>query len=129
MGYWDVGPFDNTPARDLIEDIHAGRFNIEQFKFEVAGDTYLDADDAAVVLALGALIFRPTRQLPDGLTRDDIAGIDTQANKEWIKAQLPKVFDEETSELYSLWEYTGEVDRWKEYYPATCTELQKKRAN
>ena len=111
MGTWDVGPFDNDAARDLLWDLRAGRFSLAQFRFETAGDA-LDADDGAVIVALSALSTTPSSRLPEGLCAEHVAELTTPQARRWLRLQHRQVLDSEISPIYAMWEDTGELEAW-----------------
>lgn len=111
MGFWDVGPFDNSAALELVEDLRAGRFSLDVFRFRCAGSAAPDADDAAVVIALNALLTRPEER-PAGIGEAELAEIDTAFNRSWLRKQAREILDAEHSSLYAHWEATGEAEEW-----------------
>lgn len=117
MGTWNVGPFDNDAACDLVDDIRAGRFDFIQFRFDCAGDVIVDADDAAVVVALSALGTAHPSELPDGITMDDMRLLRTEESRKWLREQFARVLDKDVSPLYAMWEEADELSEW---LAATC---------
>ena len=111
MGFWDVGPFDNSAAEELVADLRLGRFRIDQFRFRCTGAPALDADDAAVVIALNALIHHPCSR-PPGIGPEELRAIDTPLVRAWLKTQLNAIFSPEGSPLYAHWEAAGEAREW-----------------
>ncbi len=111
MGTWDVGPYDNDRAAELLADIRDGRFNFERFRFTVDEDR-LDADDCEMVVALGALGSSRPGDLPEGIRPEVLSRIFTPERRRWVRRQMEKVLDPDHSELYAVWEATGELDGW-----------------
>ncbi|MDR7329237.1 DUF4259 domain-containing protein [Corynebacterium guangdongense] len=111
MGTWDVGPFDNDAARDLLTDLRAGRFSLDQLRFGMSGNR-IDADDAAVVVALSALSKMPAAELPAGLNREHVSELSAPGARSWLRSQFNHILDREASAIYALWEHTGELDQW-----------------
>lgn len=111
MGFWDVGPFDNSAAEELVEDLRLRCFNLDQFLFRCEETSALDADDAAMVIALNALIQDPYRR-PAGIGQQELAGIDTPYVRGWLKAKMETICAPHGSSLYAHWESIGEVEEW-----------------
>lgn len=111
MGTWDVGPFDNDAARDLLADLRAGQFSLDHFRFATSVGR-LDADDAAVVVALSALSTMPASELPAGLTEEHVFELTTPQARAWLRGHFPRILDRDASAIYALWEHTGELDQW-----------------
>lgn len=113
MGTWNVGPFDNDAAQELLRDIRSDCFNFDQFRFECAADTVLDTEDAAVVIALSALVQRcAAGRLPTGIAQDDLLPLHTIEARAWLNRQYESILNEDVSPLYAIWEATGELDMW-----------------
>jgi hypothetical protein len=113
MGTWNVGPFDNDAAQDLLRDIRSDRFNFDQFRFECAADAALAAEDAAVIIALSALVQRcAAGRLPAGIVYDDLLPLHSVEARAWLSRQYESILNEEVSPLYAIWEATGELDMW-----------------
>lgn len=108
MGTWDIGPFDNDPAADAVAAIVDGTFRMDQFRYE-CGLGPLGTDEAESVIALAAVLkgYLPAKHAHEGVnvtfTRDD---------KEWIRRRARSVVRPGGSELYAMWEDTGELDEW-----------------
>ncbi|WP_018296350.1 DUF4259 domain-containing protein [Corynebacterium lubricantis] len=111
MGYWDVGPFDNSAARDVVEAIRAGRFNLDQFIFDCTGENELDADLGAGIVALLALL-DDTYELPPGIACTDVTALDTPRAWSWLRGQRLRVLNPEKSGLYAFWEQSGQLQDW-----------------
>ncbi|HZK31467.1 MAG TPA: DUF4259 domain-containing protein [Corynebacterium sp.] len=113
MGTWNVGPFDNDSAQDLLNDIRAHRFDFDQFRFDCAGDEVIDAEDAAVIIALSALVQAcSSGGLPPGITRSDLRQLDNKPARRWLSRKYECILDEASSPIYAIWEATGELDLW-----------------
>ena len=50
MGTWDVGPFDNHAACEVLAEIRDGSFDLDTFKKSCV-DSPIDVDDAEAVIA------------------------------------------------------------------------------
>lgn len=111
MGTWDVGPYDNDGAVDLLADVRNGSFSFERFRFTL-GEHRLDADDAEMVIALGALASAEPERLPAGIDPQVVARIFTPERRRWVRQQMERALDPDSSELYALWEATGELETW-----------------
>lgn len=113
MGTWNVGPFDNDAAQDLLRDIRSGCFNFDQFRFDCAAGAVLDTEDAAVIIALSALVQGcAAGRLPRGIVHDDLLPLHSVEARTWLSRQYESILDEEVSPLYAIWEATGELDMW-----------------
>ncbi|MDK8593254.1 DUF4259 domain-containing protein [Corynebacterium accolens] len=55
MGTWGTGPFDNHAARDVLDSLRNGSFDLRHFQ-RSCGTGVLDSDEAEAVIALGALV-------------------------------------------------------------------------
>lgn len=55
MGTWDMGPFDNDGAGDLLAALRAGCFDIDDYCRHV-DEEYLEADDAQAAIALAEVV-------------------------------------------------------------------------
>lgn len=111
MGFWDVGPFDNSAAEELVEDLCLRSFCIDQFRFRCEGAAALDADDAATVLALNALIQDPFTRLTER-GREQLSRIAAPGNVWWLQNQADAILVAEGSALYAYWESAGELEEW-----------------
>lgn len=111
MGTWDVGPYDNDGAVDLLADIREGSFNFERFRFNI--DEYRpDPDDSEMIIALGALASSGTEKLPEGIRPEVLSRLFTPERVRWVRRQMERILDPESSELHAVWEATGELDGW-----------------
>lgn len=111
MGTWDVGPYDNDGAVDLLADIRADRFNFERFRFTI-DEHRPDPDDSEMIIALGALASSGTDELPAGIRPEVLSRLFTPERVRWVRRQMERILDPENSELYAVWEATGELDDW-----------------
>lgn len=64
MGAWDVGPFENDAALDVLGDVKETYFSewLEDVSEEFALDKYIDSDVGSAIVAVSAIIvgFRPS---------------------------------------------------------------------
>ncbi len=111
MGTWDVGPYDNDVACDLLADIRDGNFDFNRFRW-TCEEGRLDADAGEVIIALATLYASLPDRLPHGVDAEMLAGVFTGERVRWLRRQLQRVLDPATSELYALWEATGELELW-----------------
>ncbi|WIM68748.1 DUF4259 domain-containing protein [Corynebacterium breve] len=110
MGTWGVGAFDNDTASELVSELQRGVFRMQQLKFECANGP-LTAQQAERVIALGALL---AGERPEGV---NLEGIDKQLSfrdRRWIAKNMKSAIMPGQSELYALWEDTGELEQWIE---------------
>ena len=113
MGTWDVGPFDNDAAQDLLRDLRSDCFNFDQFRFDCVAAVIPDTEDAAVIIALSALVQRcASGRLPRGIAEEDLRPLRTVEARAWLDRQYEFILDEDLSPLYAIWEATGELDMW-----------------
>lgn len=121
MGAWDVGPFDNDGALDLLAEIRMGDFSFESFTSAFEDEDYLEIDAGQMAVALAALV-RITNQDPGApdnpLGEADLAAFAAQLTPErisWIRQQQERALsDGEHSELYELWAETDSLNSWLE---------------
>ncbi|AMO90303.1 hypothetical protein WM42_2614 [Corynebacterium simulans] len=111
MGTWDVGPFDNHAACDLLAAIRDGSFDFERFKRMCAAPP-LDVDEAEVVIALGMLAKTSPEHLPQGISAESINALYKPQSRAWLRKQINATLDPDTSSVYALWEPTGELETW-----------------
>mgnify|MGYP001070767887 FL=1 len=107
MGTWNTGPFDNDPAAEAVAALANGTFRMDQFRFE-CGRGPLATDDAESIIALAAVL---NGHAPE----DSVEALDfpfTMDDKQWIRRRAQAAVRPGGSELYSLWETTGELDEW-----------------
>ncbi len=110
MGTWNTGPFDNDPAADAVAALANGTFSMDQFRFE-CGLGPLSTDAAESILALAALL---KGHRPEQYADDDLDYPFTMDDKRWIRRRAQAAVRPGESELYSMWEATGELDEWLE---------------
>ncbi|WCZ38812.1 DUF4259 domain-containing protein [Corynebacterium jeddahense] len=108
MGTWNTGPFDNDPAADAVAALADGTFRMDQFRFE-CGMGPLATDDAESIIALAAVL---NGHAPDNYSPSDLDYPFTMDDKQWIRRRAQAAVRPGGSELYSLWEDTGELDEW-----------------
>lgn len=111
MGTWDVGPFDNHAACELLAELRDGTFDFEHFKRSCA-DSPLDVDEAEKVIALGALVNTPQDRLPNGVSAKELKSICTPQSRAWLRKRINSTLEPESSPVYALWETTGELEIW-----------------
>lgn len=110
MGFWDIGPFDNTSARELVDSIRAGRFSFARFKFECCGGP-LDADGEASIIALDALLNHPA-QRPSGVTADMLAAFNQPENRAWVRRQRERLVADRNSAIFAQFDAAGQAESW-----------------
>ncbi|SDS11993.1 DUF4259 domain-containing protein [Corynebacterium timonense] len=108
MGTWNYGPFDNDSARDAVRHLADGSFDMAQFRFD-CGDAPLDSDRAETVVALVAVM---NGHLPRGGDRRALRYTFTFRDRHWLRSKVREAMDPRTSELYALWDETGELAEW-----------------
>ncbi|MDY6054996.1 DUF4259 domain-containing protein [Micrococcus sp.] len=130
MGTWGVHVFQNDAAQDLVDEILEGTYRLDEHRQEYRAEEdalYIDAEAGARLLALGALV-RVARN-EDAAAADALAEIadtdeldldglleqftdeDLQQLRELIAITLR---EPASSELYELWEESGELEEWLE---------------
>lgn len=111
MGYWDVGPFDNSAAREVVDALRCGHFNFDQFAFDCAAEGKLDAELGAGIVALLALI-DDSYPLPADIDRKVLASLDLPRVSAWLKRQRHRVLDPKSSGLYDFWSESEQIQDW-----------------
>ncbi|TRX32830.1 DUF4259 domain-containing protein [Corynebacterium guaraldiae] len=111
MGTWDVGPFDNHAACEVLAEIRDGSFDLDTFKKSCV-DSPIDVDDAEAVIALGALATSPADKLPAGVSVDSVKALRTPQTRAWLRKKINTAMEPNKSPIYALWETTGELDLW-----------------
>ncbi|MCG7243880.1 DUF4259 domain-containing protein [Corynebacterium sp. ACRPS] len=111
MGTWGTGPFDNHAARDVLDSLRDGSFDLRHFQ-RSCGTGVLDSDEAEAVIALGALTKLPADGLPDGVAPRDLTSLYTPQSKAWLRRRINQAMRSESSSVYALWEPTGELNQW-----------------
>lgn len=119
MGAWDIRPFDNDGAMDLIAEIRNGDFSFEGTRWAFDDPNYLEVDGGQRAVALAALV-RIIHQDPAApaspLDADSLAAFAAQLTPEsitWIHHELHRALsNREQSELFELWEESGSLDAW-----------------
>lgn len=111
MGTWDVGPFDNHSARELVGAIVDGTFDYARFRADCRFNN-MCADSAEATIALAALVVYDARELPAGVTSKMLEQLYTPESLSWLRAQVRCALDASLSQIYALWEATGELDCW-----------------
>lgn len=131
MGAWGRNVFQNDTALDLVDEVLDGTFDLDEFRKDFRREEdegYLNASQGAALLALGALV--RIAQNEDHADRDallehaeteeiDLTAFIDQFSDEDIQTlrELIGVVIREpsSSELYELWEESGELEQWLEY--------------
>lgn len=109
MGTWNTGPFDNDPAAEAVAALADGTFRMDQFRYE-CGRGPLATDDAESVIALAAVLNGHAPREAAGALQFPF----TADDKRWIRRRVQAAVRPGGSELYALWEATGELDEWLE---------------
>ena len=120
MGTWDMGPFDNDGAGDLLAALRAGCFDIDDYCRHV-DEEYLEADDAQAAIALAEVVAvaRGLQPAPPQLDGIDAAAYTESLSPEqrgWILTTLRRaVAGSDTSELHELWAENGpeDLEAWR----------------
>ena len=108
MGTWDIGPFDNDPAVDAVAALADGSFRMDQFRFD-CGRGPLGTDEAESVIALAAVL---NGHLPSETLAPALRYPFTLDDRRWIRRRANQALLPGSSELYDLWEQSGELDTW-----------------
>lgn len=115
MGTWGSGPFENDGAGDLLADIRAGAFDIDDYCRHV-DEEYLEADEAQAAIALAEVVavaqgLRPAPGELDGIDAAAYVGALTPQQRAWILTTLERaIAGDDTSELHELWAENGPED-------------------
>ncbi|MCK6091191.1 DUF4259 domain-containing protein [Micrococcus endophyticus] len=131
MGAWGRNVFQNDTALDLVDEVLDGTFDLDEFRKDFRREEdegYLDASQGAALLALGALVRIARNEdhadldvllehaeaeevdLTDFI--DQFSDEDIQTLRELIGVVIR---EPSSSELYELWEESGELEQWLEY--------------
>ncbi|GAA3797997.1 DUF4259 domain-containing protein [Micrococcus endophyticus] len=131
MGAWGRKVFQNDTALDLVDEVLDGTFDLDEFRKDFRREEdegYLDASQGAALLALGALVRIARNEdhadldvllehaeaeevdLTDFI--DQFSDEDIQTLRELIGVVIR---EPSSSELYELWEESGELEQWLEY--------------
>ncbi|MCR8675812.1 DUF4259 domain-containing protein [Micrococcus sp. HG099] len=131
MGAWGRNVFQNDTALDLVDEVLDGSFDLDEFRKDFRREEdegYLDASQGAALLALGALVRIARNEdhadldvllehaeaeevdLTDFI--DQFSDEDIQTLRELIGVVIR---EPSCSELYELWEESGELEQWLEY--------------
>lgn len=112
MQNWKTGPFDNEDAAEVLEDVRSGELYLDELLPGV-GNRYIEADQGAIIVALAHLA---GGDLPEGITPEQVAELQTPEVKERLRECLGAVLSEGTvSELAAQWaeEGTEQLYEWK----------------
>ena len=131
MGAWGRNVFQNDAALDIVDEVLDGTFDLDEFRKDFRREEdegYLDASQGAALLALGALVRIARNEdhadldvllehaeaeevdLTDFI--DQFSDEDIQTLRELIGVVIR---EPSSSELYELWEESGELEQWLEY--------------
>lgn len=131
MGAWGRNVFQNDTALDLVDEVLDGSFDLDEFRKDFRREEdegHLDASQGAALLALGALVRIARNEdhadldvllehaeaeevdLTDFI--DQFSDEDIQTLRELIGVVIR---EPSCSELYELWEESGELEQWLEY--------------
>ena len=128
MGAWGYGPFDNDGAGDLLADIRKGNFTFEGVEWAFEDPDYLEVDGGQIVIALAALAraFLGGLAAPESVPNLEVFGAQLTADRlAWIQSQLDRTLsDGKSSELYELWEDSGDLEKWLESSRASIWPAQ-----
>ncbi|MFG5380386.1 DUF4259 domain-containing protein [Yoonia sp. R2-816] len=125
MGAWGVGSLDNDGSLDWLADFGdmgaAAAVEVLAATDESLADGYIDSDVGSGVVVLAELLAasrgKPNPALNDQIGealarhKADLLAID-DLKLRTTKALDAVLSDAETSELYDLWEESGEFDAW-----------------
>ena len=121
MGAWGHGAFQNDDALDFLGDLRdegswaSAQEEIRRIADDAADGGYIEAPDACVLLAAGALAAhqrgKPVAEWSDEVPAgaypacpDGVVGV--------VAGLLPRVIRGPESELRALWEETDDLDAW-----------------
>ena len=111
---WGTGPFDNSEAKELLEDIASGVFDPVHLLPD-RSQRHLNADEGQVIVALAALAAADDADLPEGIEPAAVAGLREPANRERLRQSREAVLaDASVSGLYERWQLSdGQLLEWK----------------
>ena len=130
MSAWGMHAFENDDAQDLVDQILDGTFRLDERRgtFRSEEDGYIDAASGAELIALGAVVrVAQDAESPAADALREIAGTDeldledflaqfTHEDLQTLRELIGVVIREPScSELYQLWEESGELEQWLEY--------------
>ena len=131
MGAWGRNVFQNDTALDIVDEVLDGTFDLDEFRRNFRRDEdegYLTASQGAALLTLGALVriarnedHADLEALLEHAEADEVdltAFIDQFSDEdiETLRELIGVVIREPScSELYQLWEESGELEQWLEY--------------
>ncbi|WP_058234751.1 DUF4259 domain-containing protein [Devriesea agamarum] len=112
MAAWDLGPFDNDGAMDLVADISDGEFDDLDDVLDVSD--YIDSDQGEMIIALAHLAAGHFPADQDELTADHVSFLKSPDIRAKLRTALEAVLStSERSELVELWEESDELEEWK----------------
>lgn len=121
MGAWGCGAFQNDDALDFLDDLReAGSWKsaaaeIQRIADDAKDGEYLEAPDASILLAAGALAAhqrgKPVAEWADDLPPDAFPTCPDRVVAA-IAAALPRAVRGPDSELRELWEDTDDLKDW-----------------
>ncbi len=121
MGAWGHGAFQNDDALDFVGDLReAGSWKsaaaeIQRIADDVADGEYIEAPDASILLAAGALAAhqrgRPVAEWTDDVPPSSFPTCPDRVVAA-IAAALPRAVRGPDSELRELWEDTDDLKDW-----------------
>ncbi len=115
MGAWGMKPFENDSACDWVYDLQESGLKIieDTFTWEKEEDDYLDSSFGTEIIAAAEVLYGikngPREGVPDEVLTEIRKYKSNQA--EYLYTKCIKAIDRvtgEDSELFDLWEETGE---------------------
>lgn len=115
MDIWNSGPYDNSEAEELLDDIRSHALPLSALMPEV-GQRHITEDQGATIVVLAHLAAAEPGELPDGIGTNDIAELRTPEARERLRQALEAVLaDGAVSDLYTRWQGEGQdkLLEWK----------------
>lgn len=115
MATWNIGPYDNDEAQELLEDLCSGLLDPVDL-IPNTGYRRIDADEGQIVIALAALATTPDADLPEGLTADVVGTLREPAIKDRLRQNLEAIVaDAQVSDLFAWWQknHPEKLLEWK----------------
>jgi hypothetical protein len=130
MGAWGSGPFENDDAGDWVYDLEgADDLSLVHDALDVAGTSYLDANEGAVAVAAATVVAAALGLRSDGLSEEVTAWLEDHsrlvqpADAALAVRALERVLDKR-SEVAELWDDAGDTT-WRTAVRALQADLER----
>ena len=128
MSTWGIHVFENDAAQELVDEVLAGTFRLDEYRgtFRSEEDEdFIPADPGARLLAMGAILrVADDSEAPAAAALEEIAGTD-ELDLSTFRAQFSDedvltlheligvvLREPASSELFERWEESGEHEEW-----------------